>query len=135
MTVTGIDRFGGGMMERVQTIIYKYKRIIYIDFSNLSSFMMPEIIRVIEEAKQAIHSNPPGSVLTLTNVTSLFFNKEILDMMIRYVTDNKSYVKAGAIIGAEGLRKIAVNSAEKFSMRDLHLFDNEDEAKEWLVAQ
>ena len=122
-------------MERVKTLVYNNKRIIYIDFSNLSSYTLPEIIKVVEEAKQTIRVNPPNSVLTLTNVIGLFFNKDILEMMVKYIADNKPYVYASAIIGAEGLRKIAVNSAEKFSMRDLHLFDNEKEAIEWLVAQ
>lgn len=122
-------------MERVRTMIYNNKRLIYIDFSNLSSYTLPEIVKVVEEAKQMIRANPQNSVLTLTNVTGLFFNKEILEMMIQYIADNKPYVTASAIVGAQGLRKIAVNSAEKLSMRDLHLFESEKEAMDWLVVE
>lgn len=122
-------------MERVRTIIHKYKQVIDIDFSNLNSYNMPEILKVMETAKKTIRSNPPNSVLTITDFEGMFFNKEILDLMINYVAENKPYVKASAIIGAGGLRKIAVNSAEKFSMRDLQLFDSEQEALDWLVEQ
>jgi hypothetical protein len=96
---------------------------------------MPEILKVVEAAKEMIRGNPPNSALTLTNFDGMFFNKEILDLMIRYVAENKPYVKASAIVGAGGLRKIAVNSAEKFSMRDLQLFDSEPDALNWLVEQ
>ena len=122
-------------MGRVRTDIHNYKRIIYIDFSNLNTSNLAEITKIIDEAKQTIKINPLNSVLTLTNVTGIFFNKEILEMMMQYLAENKPYVKASAIVGAEGLRKVAVNSAEKFSMRDLHLFDSETEAKNWLVEQ
>lgn len=122
-------------MERVKTIIHKYKQVIDIDFSNLTSYNMPEILKVVQDAKQMIRTNPLNSVLTLTDFDGMFFNKEILDLMIQYVAENKPYVKASAIIGAGGLRKIAVNNAEKFSMRDLHLFDSEQDALDWLVEQ
>ena len=122
-------------MGRVRADIHNYKRIIYIDFSNLNTSSTAEIAKVIDEAKQTIKINPLNSVLTLTNVTGVFFNKEILEMMMQYLAENKPYIKASAIIGAEGLRKIAVNSAERFSMRDLHLFDSEIEAKNWLAEQ
>ena len=122
-------------MGRVNNMIHNYKQIIFIDFSNLTSYNMPEILKVIEEAKKMIRSNPPNSVLTLTDFDGMFFNKEILDLMIKYVAENKPYVKASAIIGAGGLRKIAVNSAEKFSMRDLHIFDSKQEALDWLIEQ
>lgn len=122
-------------MERVKTIIHKYKQVIDIDFSNLTSYNMPEILKVVQDAKQMIRTNPLNSVLTLTDFDGMFFNKEILDLMIQYVAENKPYVKSSAIIGAGGLRKIAVNNAEKFSMRDLHLFDSEQDALDWLVEQ
>lgn len=122
-------------MERVTNIIHNYRQVVFIDFSNLTSYNMPEILKVVEQAKTIIRSNPPNSVLTLTDFEGMFFNKEILDLMIQYVAENKPYVKASAIIGASGLRKIAVNSAEKFSMRDLHIFDSKQEALDWLVEQ
>lgn len=122
-------------MDRVTNIIHKYKQVVSIDFSNLTSYNMPEILKVVEQAKKIIRGNPPNSVLTLTDFEGMFFNKEILDLMIQYVAENKPYVKASAIIGAGGLRKIAVNSAEKFSMRDLHIFDSKQEALDWLAEQ
>jgi hypothetical protein len=122
-------------MDRVKTIIHQYQQIIFIDFSKLTSYNLPEIQKVVEEAKNVIRGNPLNSVLTLTDFEGMFFNKEILDLMLLYVADNKPYVKASAIIGAGGLRKIAVNSAEKFSMRDLHLFETQQEALDWLIAQ
>lgn len=122
-------------MERVKNIVHKNKPVISIDFSNFNTSNMSDILKVTEEAKQTIRTHPPNSVLTLTNFDGMFFNKEILDLMIQYVADNKPYVKASAIIGAGGLRKIAVNSAEKFSMRDLHLFESAEEALDWLIAQ
>jgi hypothetical protein len=43
-------------------------------------------------------------------------------------------VKAAAIVGVEGVKKIILNAVMLFSKRKFHTFDNIESAKNWLVA-
>ena len=48
---------------------------------------------------------------------------------------NKGHVRAGAVVGVSGWRKLAFWAALKFSGRDnLKLFDTSEDAKAWLVG-
>jgi hypothetical protein len=65
----------------------------------------------------------------------LHFDREILTMFSGYTAANKPYIKASAIIGIAGLLNIALSSVERTAIRDIHSFDSETEALDWLVAQ
>jgi hypothetical protein len=117
-------------IDRVKFIIHEGKEILYLNFSECKP---DEAIEIIEESKKAIRTKPEQSVLTLTNVTNLRFDDRISDEMKRFTVHNKPYVKAGAVVGVVGLKKILFEAVLMFSKRKLHTFDTLDQAKEWLV--
>ncbi len=119
-------------MSRVQFIEHKGKKILHLNFANCKP---DEVIPVIDQAKSTIKVQPPKSVFTLTDVTEAGFNSKVSDAMKEFVNHNKPFVAASAVVGVTGLKQIILNAVMKFSGRQLHAFNNLDEAKDWLAGQ
>jgi hypothetical protein len=116
--------------DRVKFIKHREKEILLLDFSNSRT---DEVLKIIEHAKRVISSRPENSLLTLTDVTNARFNDEVGDGMKRFSAHNKPYVKAAAVVGIAGLKKIIFGAVMAFSKRNLESFDDREQAKHWLV--
>jgi hypothetical protein len=116
-------------MDRIGFVDFKGKPILRIDFSHLGT---REALVAIAEAERVIASQPLGSTLTLTDVTDGNYNAQITKALKDYTAHNKPYVKAAAVVGATGLRKILVTTMATFTGRDIKAFDTIEEALEWL---
>ncbi len=119
-------------MSRVQFITHKGKKILYFD---LSSCKFAEISDVIAEAKRTVAGQQAASVLALTNVTDTELSKNSSTVIKDFTAHNKPFIKASAVIGVEGLRKVIYNAAMAFSGRQISAFNTLDQAKDWLAAQ
>jgi hypothetical protein len=117
-------------MARTQCIVHNKKTIFHMDFSNLKSD--EEIKGLIKESIGYIRTQPPASVLTLTNIQGMHFSSDIKDHFNDFISGNKPYVKAGAVIGLGGLQQIIYNSLMKMTGRDIKSFSAFEEAREWL---
>ena len=114
-------------------IDYDGKKIYSIDCTNSG---VGSIKETVERAQKDIASEPASSVLTMTNVEGVDITPELSNLMKSLANHNKPYVKAGAVLGVSGLKKITFNAVLMFSgRRNLHLFGSDTEAKEWLVKQ
>lgn len=122
-------------MERIRTISHKGKTIINIDFTKFNTQTKNELLELIGKAKNYIAQKPPNSALIISDFTGLNFDKEMLAIFMEYSAHNKPYVKASAILGIAGLLNIALRGIEKSTLRDIHSFDTEAQALEWLIAQ
>jgi hypothetical protein len=118
-------------MSRVQQIQYKEKNIYCMDFSNVAT--AAEIRNIINESITFIRSQPPSSVLALSNVTGMRFTQEIKDMFNAFIDGNKPYIKCSAVFGLNGLQ-IILNGILKVTNRHINSFNSEKEAKDWLVS-
>jgi hypothetical protein len=121
-----------GNVKRIQVIDYKGKEIIYLDFSGCD---VNEVFEIIEIAKKIIRVQPLNSVLTLTNVSGTKYNREVIQAMKEFANDNKPFVKAGAVVGIDGLKRIVYDAITRFSERNLPAFDDNEKAKDWLIRQ
>jgi len=119
-------------VKRIQVIDYKGKEIIYLDFSDCN---VSEVFEIIEIAKKIIRVQPLNSVLTLTNVSGTKYNREVIQAMKEFANDNKPFVKAGAVVGIDGLKRIVYDAITRFSERNLPAFDDNKKAKDWLIRQ
>ncbi len=119
-------------MKRIQIIDYKDKEIIYLDFSDCN---VDEVFEIIEVAKKIIRVQPHNSVLTLTNVTGTKYNREVIQALKEFANDNKPFVKAGAVVGIDGLKRIVYDAITRFSGRNLPAFNDNEKAKDWLTKQ
>ncbi len=119
-------------MGRISTIDYKGNSILIVDWSTLS---LEGIVELAEEARGAIHSAPPHSLLILSDFTDTHYDKATADTLADYAVSNKPYVKASALVGMTGMRKILYNVVSRVSGRDFSLHNTREEALEWLVSQ
>ncbi len=118
-------------MERVRFIQHNGKEILFLDFSRCKA---DEVLAIIEESKAVIRTRPEHSLLTLSDVTDTRFNDKVSEQMKEFTAHNKPYVRAAAVVGITGLKKIIFEAVMAFSKRKLHAFDSIEQAKAWLAS-
>ena len=119
-------------MERVKFITHKWRQILLVDFSHCS---VDEALQIIHEAKEIIRSQPESSMLVLTDVTNGRYNLEVIERLKEFTAGNKPYVRASAVVGLDGLKKVVYNAVIMFSRRKISVFDDIEQAKDWLIHQ
>lgn len=122
-------------MAGVQFIEYQGKKILEMDFQNLVYTDLKLIQEIMEKSKQLISTQPLNSVITFTNVSSVKFCSEMIDLFNDFTMYNKPYVKSGAVVGIVGPKKLAYNVVMKFSGRNVPIFPDRQAALEWLAQQ
>jgi len=120
------------VMTRARFVKDRGKLIYHLDFSKLS---LEDIREVIAYGKGMIGKMPQDSLLSLTDVSETQFDDEAKDVMRELMEYNKPYVRAGAVVGVNGWRKLIYMVSLKLSGRNnLRLFDNVDAAMDWLAS-
>ncbi|MBN2103512.1 hypothetical protein JW835_05670 [bacterium] len=120
-------------MERIQFIEHKGKKILLEDFSGMKPG--DEFAEVLAEARKIIHSQSKSSVLALFDATDAMYDHDTLDQVKEFSASNTPYIKASAVVGITGLRKIALTAVSKLSGRDFKVFNSRREALDWLADQ
>jgi hypothetical protein len=96
----------------------------------------PELLlATLDRAKAHIRSQPPASVLTLTDFTDAHFDKRVTELMKEYASGNAPYVRAAALVGVTGLKLVTLSAVRLFSKRNFSLFPTREEAEAWLRSQ
>ena len=97
------------MMERtrVEEFTYNGKNFVYIDFSDLR--INEEFIKLVKVIKPVIAKHPENSVYTITNIENVRVDTDAKDLIADYMKENKPYVKYGAVIGLDGVKKLMLN--------------------------
>jgi hypothetical protein len=118
-------------MEHIEEFEADGKNIIYIDFSNAAS--EEDFITVIEQAKRTISKHTEKSVCTITNMENVRFDSNIKEIFIKYVESNKPYVKYGAAVGMDGIKKKMIEGILKLGGRpNFYFCFTKEEAVKWL---
>lgn len=118
------------MEEKIRFIHHEGKKILYLDFSRSKA---EEVLQTIGAAKKVIAAHPEKSLLTLTDVTDARFNEAVTREMKEFAAHNRPYVRAAAVVGITGLKKIIFDAVVAFSQRKLSAFDDLEQAKQWLI--
>jgi len=120
--------------ERISEFTRDGKNFIYIDCSNLKK--NEDFVKIVDIVQQIIVKYPEQSVYTITNVENIIFDTETKEIAGNCLKYNEPYVKCGAVIGLDGIKKIMVNAVFKFSgRRPLQFFYTKEKAIEWLLQQ
>lgn len=122
-------------MKRVTYINYQDKQILFLDLSRITSENIHDFMNAIEECKSVIKLNPPTSTLVLTSVIDSYSNFEMVQKLKELTNFNKPYIKASAVIGVTGIKKAIYQTVNRFSGRNIKIFDSEKEAKNYLISQ
>jgi hypothetical protein len=122
-------------MERIEEFTRNGKNFVYIDVSNIKK--NEDFIKIIDIIKPLIAKYPENSVYTIVNVENILFDTETKGIAAECFTHNNPYVKCGAIIGLDGIKKMMVNAIVKLSGRKnmLFLYATKEQAIERLLQQ
>jgi hypothetical protein len=118
---------------RTRLIEHRSRPIMLLDYSDVGD--TAEALRLIEESKTIIARHPPASLLTLTYVRGSRYTAPVIDAMKDLVAHNGPYVKAAAVVGMNTLHRIIYRAVIAFSRRNIEVFDDLEQAKDWLVEQ
>ncbi len=119
------------LRERVKFLQHQGKEILLLDFSGCS---VEDACGIIDRSLPVINTRPLQSLLTLTDITDMRFDDKLSQRMKEFAAHNKPYVRASAVVGVTGLKKILFDAVMIFSKRKLHAFDDREKAKAWLIV-
>jgi hypothetical protein len=117
--------------ENVRFIDHGGESILWIDFRGAST---QDLEARMKEAASIIRAAPPNSVLTLTLLHGLSYNEETTAIMKDYVSRNRPYVLAAAVVGLDYLRRIVL-PLNRLTGRRLRAFDDIDSERDCLVSE
>lgn len=121
------------MMNRAKFIKHREKMILNFDFSDLD---IDDARQVCAYVKGVISRMPERSVLTLVNVANVKYDAAFRELSGDLAEHNKPYVRAGAVVGVDGWKKLLFWATEKMTGRsNLKLFADAGQAKDWLVSR
>ncbi len=104
--------------------------MLVTDFTSADSGLIKAIAA---ECLHVVSSQPPNSVLTLSDVTNGEYTSEVLNILTDLVTKNRPYVVRGAVVGVTGLRYFALQTLIRITKRPIKLFDKKSQALDWLA--
>jgi len=119
-------------MERVRLLEHKGRSVVLLDASHCPA---AEAGQVFVSGRRLLATMPPKSALTLTDVTGAMFDDASTREAQTNATANVPYVKAAAVVGVAGLKKIVYTAIIRVTGREVKLFDTREQALEWLVQQ
>ena len=118
---------------RTRLIEHRGTRIMLLDYSDILD--TEEALREIEKTRAVIATHPPASLRTLTYVKGSRYTAPVIEAMKELVAHNKPYVTAAAVVGMNTLHRVIYRAVVAFSRRNIHVFDDLEQAKDWLVRQ
>jgi hypothetical protein len=123
-------------VERTRFIEHGGKRILLLDYAGLGTDHR-ELLAEIAATRRVISTQPPASLLTLTDVRGCTITPANVRVMKELVDHNEPYVRWSAVVvGLSGVYLAGFRAIQGLSRRrNLLSFGDPDEAKDWLVSQ
>jgi hypothetical protein len=122
------------MEERIEQFEYEGKKFIYYDLSHYKN--NTQFREFVEYAKKVIKRYPKdNSVFSITNIEGVMYDSETKTIIAEWMDFNRPYIRQGAVIGLDGIKRIMVNAVLKICGRNnMKFFRGRDEAVKWLAA-
>jgi hypothetical protein len=120
------------MAASVTQVMHKGKLIAVMDYTNCSK---QEILERVEGNIAWVAKQKPNSLLTITDVSGQHFDNDIIEAFKKLAAHNKPFTIFGAVVGIEGILKIAYNTVMLFSGRNMPIFHSREEAMDWLASR
>ena len=118
-------------MERVRFVTHRGKRVLLIDHTGATS---DEMRSTMDEVENIVTSEPPNSLLTLSDFTGAQFDKTLADRMKVVAAKDRPHVRRAALVGAESMPDVYFRNLESFSARHFPKFKTREEALDWLTS-
>ncbi len=119
-------------MASVTTTFHKAKRILEIDFDGCKPGAYAP---VVAEAMKIISAAPPGSVLAMTRFENVRFDPATVLEMQRFASAAQRFLKANALVGITGMKKVVFGGVKPLYRVPVELFDDPAAARDWLAGR
>lgn len=111
-------------------IEHKGKRILWVKYGGLKP---PEMLELIRTATQMILNEKSDQLLTLSDLTDCFVNKDFTELSKEQGAISLPLTKKAAIVGVGGLKSILLKGVNAFTANPRVPFDTVEEALDWLA--
>jgi hypothetical protein len=118
---------------RSKWITHRGKQIFYQDFSNLDLEKSDLVKEELKAVQEVVTSQPENSVLVLANFIDTPIGRDLMDVLQDSSSLTKRFVRKTAVLGVTGTKRILANMLMSLTRQKLVMFENEEEAKDWLV--
>ncbi len=119
-------------MANVTTSFHNGKRIVEIDFEGCKPGAFAP---VVAQAMKILSAAPPGSVLAMTRFENVRFDPGTVLEMQRFASAAQPYLKANALVGITGMKKVVFGGVKPLYRIPVELFDEPGAARDWLAAR
>ncbi len=119
-------------MANVTTTMHNGKRIVEIDFDGCKP---GQYAPVVAQAMKIISTGMPGSVLAMTRFENVRFDPATVLEMQRFASAAQPYLKANALVGITGMKKVVFGGVKPLYKIPVELFDDPQAARDWLTAR
>ena len=119
-------------MATYKVIEHKGKKIHIVDIANTKP---EEAIVLLADSQKKIAALPPKSALIITDATNAVYNNDSAAAIRDFAKKNTPFVRASAVVGADGLRTVLMKAVAIFTKRDIKACKSHDEAMEWLISR
>ena len=119
-------------MANVTTSLHGGKRIVEIDFDGCRPGTFAPIVA---QAMKVLSSAAPGSVLAMTRFDNVRFDPATVVEMQRFASASMPYLKANALVGITGMKKVVFQGVKPLYRIPVELFDDPAAARDWLAAR
>jgi len=114
-------------------IEYQGAQILYQDFSGGGMLNAAKYKEEFAALEDMILAQPPQSVRVLTNFNASVFSKDLLEVMVAHSRLTRPHIKKFAALGVTGPKRIMAGMVERLSGQPMALFEDEQQAQEWLT--
>ena len=114
------------MGNYVEVMTYQGKEIIFLNLNGLSE---DEQLKAIAETDRIFATK--NNILNLTDVSNSTTTPAVKDKANQLHQKHKDNIKAEAIVGVSGLKRMMAQSMN----RDMYFAKSLDDAKNWLIQQ
>ncbi len=118
-------------MAGVSEITYKDKKILFIDNTGLQE---DDVLNNTKEGTKKMVALNRNDILLLIDMSGVFATAEVDARMREIGKEASTYINKLAVVGmAKGVKKILITSFAKLTGVNMKLFEQVEEAKQWLA--
>ncbi len=118
-------------MSRVEVLTHQGKPVILVDLSHCPP---EETLKILPTAKAVVARSAPKTARVLTDVTGAAYTKDVAAAIKDFSDNNTPYIKASAVVGAEGIQLILLQTVSLLTRREIKTCKTRAEALTWLAS-
>ena len=119
---------------RSKWIEHKGKTIFFQDFSSFF-YNYAAVKEELAEVQKVVTEQPLHSLLVLSDFTDTTIAGDLMGVLNESSRLTKDHIKRTAVVGVTGIKRRLADMLTKLTGQPLRYFDNDYDAKEWLIQE